>query len=110
MTFFVKTITGKTMEFDYESDLSIYNLKGKIRDREGIDIDLQRLVFKGQILDNHLKLDYYDIKADDSLYLIVSQNQLFRRSGIKYKSKNRKSKNRKSKNRKSKSRKSKSRK
>ena len=68
----IKTITGKTitLEVDYLSN-SVQDVKKKIEDLEGIPAKLQRLRFKGRILDNDFSLSYYNIQRGSSLNMIA---------------------------------------
>ncbi len=50
MQIFVKTLTGKTMTVDVESQDSVESIKQKIQDREGVPVSEQRLIFGGKQL------------------------------------------------------------
>lgn len=55
--FFVKTLAGKPIELDITPGDTVLSLKEKIREKEGIDVNKQRLVIKNQYLVNSFVLD-----------------------------------------------------
>ena len=48
----VKTLTGKTITLNVRANSTIDNIKNLIQDKEGILPDDQRIIFKGQELED----------------------------------------------------------
>lgn len=69
MQIFVRTLTGKTLTLDVEPSDTIEKVKTIIMDKDEIPMDMQRLMFAGNQLENHMTLSDCDVKKDCTLRL-----------------------------------------
>ena len=70
MQVFVKTLTGRRITIECQPSTTIPDFKIKIRDKEGIPVHHQQLIFAGKHLDE-ATLAYYGVGKESTIYLIL---------------------------------------
>ena len=68
----IVTPTGKRLNFDFEAqEATIDAVKEAVLSREGIPLEIQRLIYKGKQLEDGLTIGDYNIDNGMELHLIL---------------------------------------
>jgi len=68
----VKTLTGKEIEIDIETDDTIARIKERVEEKEGIPPPQQRLIFGGKQMNDEKKASDYNIEGGSVLHLVLA--------------------------------------
>ncbi|RDW77979.1 ubiquitin-like protein 1 [Coleophoma crateriformis] len=68
----VRTLTGKEIELDIESDYKVQTIKEKVEEKEGIPPVQQRLIFGGKQMADNMTAAEYNLEGGATLHLVLA--------------------------------------
>jgi hypothetical protein len=68
---FVRTLTLRILTLNVKKSDTILEVKEKIKSKEGIPLDQQRLIFSGHQLEDDKTLDEYSVNKEDLFTLVL---------------------------------------
>ena len=71
---FVKTLTGKTIPVTVQSSQTIANLKQILYDKLSVKPETQKIVFKGQVLQDHQTINACELSNEAMVHLLIQNN------------------------------------
>ena len=71
MQVFVKTLIGQTITLEVQPSDTVRTLKEKLRAKEDIPPDQQRLIYSGRQLEDEERLSYYNIQNLSTIHLVL---------------------------------------
>lgn len=68
---FVKSINGKSRTLTVNPTDTVATIKQQIKDKEGIEVGEQRLIFGGKNLEDNRTMQDYNIGAESTIHLVL---------------------------------------
>ena len=73
---FVKTLTGKTSSLSVTPCDTVHDVKLKLQDKLGCDVESQKIIYNGKLLINNMAtLEFLDIGNESMIHLIVAKSE-----------------------------------
>jgi len=71
MQIYLKNLTGRKSVFSVEHDFCITDLKKEICEKEGMQLEQIRLIYKGKQLANDKNLEFYNIEPGHTINMVL---------------------------------------
>lgn len=71
MQIVLRTLLGKSIPVEINSNDTIQDIKDKVFELEGIPVDCQRLIFAGRGLEDSRYLSDYGIRSNSIIHLVL---------------------------------------
>lgn len=71
MQIFIKTLTGRKQQYNFEENSTVLSVKETLQEKEGIQVDQIRLIFSGKQLSDEKTLQDYKIEAGGTIHMVL---------------------------------------
>lgn len=68
---FIKTLSGKTITIEIDLNSTVMSLKQRIREKEGVAVEQQRLIFAGKQLEDTKTLCEVGIQKESTVFVVL---------------------------------------
>ena len=72
MQIYIKTLTGRKIPLNVETDQQIIKIKEYIQEKEGVLIDQIRLIYSGRQLNDTDTINDYNIQPGSIMHMVLS--------------------------------------
>ncbi len=72
MQIYIKTLTGRKIQLNFEGDNKIVNIKQSLQEKEGIMVDQMRLIYNGRQLEDPKAINEYHIPSGGTIHMILA--------------------------------------
>ena len=73
MKIFLKTLKGDKIEFEVQPEDTVLSLKQRVKEVQGHDVELQKLIATGRIMEDAKLLSEYSLKEGDNIVIMVAK-------------------------------------
>ncbi|KAJ1418988.1 ubiquitin-related domain-containing protein [Ochromonadaceae sp. CCMP2298] len=71
MQIFIKTLTGRKQQYNFETETTVLAVKQALQEKEGIQVDQIRLIFSGKQLSDEKTLLEYNVAAGGTIHMVL---------------------------------------
>lgn len=71
MQIFIKTLTGRKTNFNFELDNTVRHVKEALQEKEGIQVEQIRLIYSGKQMSDECTLNDYNVKPGSTVHMVL---------------------------------------
>merc|ERR1719510_1350698 len=71
MQIFIKTLTGRKTNFNFELDNTVRHVKEALQEKEGIQVEQIRLIYSGKQMSDECTLADYNVKPGSTVHMVL---------------------------------------